>query len=304
MSVDREFVLRQARWIPSNDAEDAVQKIQAALGDEAAATVDAALRSEVGESSPLTARAESIALEAGADATRLRAALAQLQYEADIVAAHALRAYRGLLAYVSLLGGIMLAVLLLFVQAVLPQFESLYGGFGHHLPHLTAFVVGALGNIVLLAVPILIVVGLWIIALSARRILRLRRMPGGWTFLVPIVGSPLHAFRDWLRATLVDALVSAGLAHDDAISASAEVVGARKSATARKMDACLAAASKLDTFDQELEFWRAQLETEMLTRLVRARDILGVTVQLLLGLVVALLVIAVYLPIFSLGSAL
>lgn len=303
-SADREFISRQAGFLHARGGEPADQLIEV-LGSDAAARVNEVLTGGSNlPTTPLLARVVGTLEESGTSPARARAAANRLQNQTDGLLEHATNVFQGVLTYLTMLAVIMALVLLLFVSTVLPSFGQIYVGFGASLPELTTFVTSPVGHIVLLATPFVIVVFLWVLLLRGRAVLSLRRNPGGWLLALPVVGAPFRAFRSWLQIMIADVLLDSGETADNLDQQVRAAVGYDISARTRPAIDCIEMAHRLDTRAEEVDYWRTRYDNDILKGFARARDVLSLLVQLVLGAVVALLVISIYLPLFALGSVL
>jgi type II secretory pathway component PulF len=115
----------------------------------------------------------------------------------------------------------------------------------------------------------------------------------------------MRQFDLWLHVLAFELLLRAGAAAETLESELPQLVqgdrrrGRAEQASIRAVVTKLAAAHKLGTVSEELAYWDSRCESEFNLALDRARSALGFGIQLSLGVIVGILVVGLYLPIFQ-----
>lgn len=302
-SYDRAFVERQIAAMPELEAEELSARLREVLGDDSRALVDAALAESDAPSEPALARVLDVARAHNLDSRKLLSELGAMRADAATLAVDGLKAFQGLVVYTTLLTVILLFIILLFATSVLPQFETLFTSFGTGLPPLTRFMLHPLGQVLVAGVPLMLVLVLWLTLRRARQVLTLRVEPRGWLYLMPFVRRAFLSFRLWVLARIACALAASG-ADAQASAAVFEALDTlKRGSQGGSVHHFLMLASQLGTLTSESRHWVEVAERDVLVNLAGARDRIAMTVQLGLGVIAGLMVIAMYLPLFVLGSA-
>lgn len=222
--------------------------------------------------------------------------------------------FAGFLTYL----GAVLAVLVVLVSTyavfVLPQFRSLYRGFGSEMPGLTQFAFGG-GNpvftLLLLGSLLLLIFLAWFVYTLRRRLRRYTPMPVRFQ-KVPLVGPVALAYNQYLWLSCARLLAAAGVPTTEALRLSAqrsnlgevelERAGEQWSGLQSPIASDLIASAQLGKLDEELWFQQDAAVDTFLTALGRCRRRSRVVLTVCTYILVATFVSAMYLPIFSLGS--
>jgi type IV pilus assembly protein PilC len=203
--------------------------------------------------------------------------------------------------YIAALLLTLLIVAVVYVIFVLPQFAALYASIGASLPAFTQLVLNTSillwPMFVLMAV---IIASAWFITLRLRkRVLALRPFSARACSLL-IVRSIArdHNTMLWLNDTSV--FLSAGLSSQDARAAASRHVG--NIYLSKLNTEHIECAAKLGTLEMELVAQVTAIEDQQMRSLVRARTIGLYLLRFLVYWWIGGLIIAMYLPIFKLGS--
>jgi type IV pilus assembly protein PilC len=228
--------------------------------------------------------------------------------------------FSGFLAYLGAVLGVLIAVVLMYGLFVLPQFKSLYGGLGEDLPALTSALFGhgvSVVLFVLMLVTALLVFWYWFVFRLRRQLRRYSPMPAAYQRM-PLVGSAVLTYHQYLWLSYAGLLRAAHVPADQALTAAGtrlpllEVgewsAAAGGSPTPGRLAASglvgdLSIAARLGKLDEETGFQQNASMDEVLTALARCRRRSRIMLSILIYLLVAAFVAAMYLPIFSLGSA-
>jgi type II secretory pathway component PulF len=222
--------------------------------------------------------------------------------------------FAGFLTYLGAVLGILIVVVAMYAIFMLPQFRSLYGGFGRELPGLTQFAFGGGGSVftVLLFGSLLFLMSLvWFIHVLRRRLRRYTPISVRFQKL-PLVGPVAIAYNQYLWLSCARLLTAAGVPAIQALRLAAqrsnvgevelekagENAGSPQSAAASD----LAVSAELGKIEEELQFQQDAAVDAFLTALARCRRRARVVLTICTYVLVAMFVSAMYLPIFSLGS--
>lgn len=222
----------------------------------------------------------------------------------------------GLVWYLAAVSAVALVVATVFGTFVIPSFESMFSQFGAPLPELTqaVFAFGGLG-IPLFAFVLALVVGLvvFFVAQFHRRIQQLSPLPR-WPSWAPIVGKIAESFNLGLFLNYTRILRECDVDPEQAVANAASAANQPEGLT---FDALgngdgnfaqlpvlteLGIAAKLGNFDAEIIHQCDEHIGNMALALVEARDRFSLILKIALYLFVATLVVAMYLPIFKMGS--
>ena len=227
--------------------------------------------------------------------------------------------FSGFLGYLGCVLAILIVVISMYATFVVPQFAGLYGGFGQELPTLTSAVFGHGASwfacLLLFAVALLVLLA-WYVFYFRRQFKRYLPMPAG-VQKVPLVGAVAIAYNRYLWLSYTGLLRAAGMPPDQALKVAAMRlpfldVGqwssncAEPGPTAAAVSGLLgelAVASRLDRLGEEAQFQQEATLDAFLAELARCRRRTRIVVTIFVYGLVAIFVSGMYLPIFSLGSA-
>jgi type II secretory pathway component PulF len=222
--------------------------------------------------------------------------------------------FAGFLTYLGAVLGVLIVVVVMYAIFMMPQFRSLYGGFGRELPGLTQFAFGGGGTVftLLLFGSLLLLISLvWFIHLLRRRLRRYSPISVSFQRL-PLVGPVALAYNEYLWLSCARLLAAAGVPAIQALRLAArksnvgevdlertsEKWGGPHAAAASD----LAVSAQLGKLEEELQFQQDAAVDAFLTALARCRRRARVVLTICAYVLVAMFVSAMYLPIFSLGS--
>jgi hypothetical protein len=236
------------------------------------------------------------------------------------------REFSGFLTYLGVVLGVLIAVVLMYGLFVLPQFKSLYGGLGENLPALTSAMFGhgvPAALFVLMLVAALLVFLYWFVFQLRRRLRRYSPLPAVYQRM-PFVGPVVLTYHQYLWMSYAGLLRAAPMAASQALvvagtrlpmlevgewnAVAGESPAPGGSPTPGDLAASglmsdLSIAARLGKLDEEAGFQQNATMDAFLTALARCRRRSRIVLSLLIYLLVAAFVSAMYLPIFSLGSA-
>jgi type II secretory pathway component PulF len=232
--------------------------------------------------------------------------------------------FAGFLTYLGAVLGVLIVVAVIYGLLVLPQFKSLYGGvelpaltsavFGHGVP---LFVLG-------LSIPAALLAALsWFVLHLRRQLRRYLPMPSGYQ-KVPLVGLVVSAYNQYLWLSYAALLRATRMPVDQALKVAAtrlpglhagqwnsrigELPNLGESPNHDQLAESgligeLSIAARLGKLDEEVQFQQDATVDLFLTALARCRRRSRIVLTILVYFLVATFVSGMYLPIFSLGSA-
>ena len=203
----------------------------------------------------------------------------------------------------------------IFVKFVLPSFYSAVADIYSSLPAFSLFVfeVGGRGiAILLLAMAVFFGATLYFMVLFHRRIQSLAPLPK-WPSWLPFVGSVSETYNLGLFLNFAHLLCESGVKTDVAIGEAARVSAQPDSLTLSALKEPgayahskplteLGIAARLDQAPVELAHQCDEHASTLALALIKSRDRMSLLLKLVLFVFVGLLVIAMYLPIFKMGS--
>jgi len=221
----------------------------------------------------------------------------------------------GMVWYLATLAVVLLVVSVIFSTSTIPAFHQLFTDFGAELPLLTSAVF-KLGGIwvpaVTVAVVLLVGAIAWFATTFHRRIQRIEPLPK-WPAWLPLAGTVSSYYNLGLLLNYARLLIDAGATPEHAIRVAAREAKQPDFSLDRQSGSVgdiredqalteLAIAAKLGTLKDEIAFQCEEHLGNLSLVLVDARDRFSLLLKVTIYSFVALLVIAMYLPIFKLGS--
>ncbi|MFK7885968.1 MAG: hypothetical protein AB8G16_03810 [Gammaproteobacteria bacterium] len=199
---------------------------------------------------------------------------------------------------------------------VLPQFRALFNGMGQNLPTLTLWVFQASRPISILFALVLVFCVLPLLVMFVtmyRRIQKLEPMPSMPTW-VPFVGRLTRTYNQGLFMNFARILREADVPPNQAVREAANAANLHQSLTPDALrgksetlpdDPTLSqlwVAARLGQFDAELSHHCTDHIGELIATLTSVRDRAALLLKVLLFVFVGTVVVALYLPIFRLGT--
>jgi type IV pilus assembly protein PilC len=222
------------------------------------------------------------------------------------VASGTLRGTPFYLASIAAIGTFITSILLIFV---IPQFEAIFKGFGAELPALTRFVIDWSKAAPLLF--ILLIGGIAWLALENRafqRIMRDGAIPDWYSWRFPLMGEVNRRFFDLVHVWLADLGLQAHGTPERALDAAGRVLrdvsqkltldGNDRSS----LQSDLSLSAKLGTLQRELSFRSDYLVVDLPAMTQEHLRHTTLLLQIAICVIVGIVVIAMYLPIFKLAS--
>lgn len=218
------------------------------------------------------------------------------------------------------------AVLLIWV---VPTFEELFADSGAKLPRLTRIVISLSHGLSLFGLPLTLLGGLVVMTIMTilERNRRLARRASGITLRIPQFGAILTLRSSARFSATLGALIQSGIPLIDALATASLVVGhavvaqdierarneiangsSLSEALRSSSNICadlihyIAVGERSGRLDLMLLRCSEQLESDLSDRVTRFQQMLEPALILAIGLIVGVLVLAMYLPIFQLGQ--
>ena len=222
----------------------------------------------------------------------------------------------GLMSYLAAVATIAIIVAFIFWKYVIPSFDGMFTQLGSELPEFTTliFTYGKTGlPILAIALVVLVAAITFVVAQFHKRIQQLSPLPR-WPVWAPIIGRVAEIYNFGLFLNYARMLRECGVDPDRAVADAAAASNQPESLSYREIQQDpsshdqltalteLGIAAKLGNFDPELEHQCDQHVAALSLTLVEARDRFSLLLKISLFVFVAALVVAMYLPIFSLGA--
>ena len=224
----------------------------------------------------------------------------------------------GFLLYATILFVVTIFALLIFTIFVLPQFSEVYSNLGTDLPVLTQVVMNTLQVIQwpLLFAGTGIIVALSIVTHKLRDNMKRLSPLRGAIVKFPGLRRLCRSYNESLTLNFARLLHSTGVSADTALSEAARITDTdiTKSKSGKDSDslvttlergdlaAALSFAKKLNVLEQELDYLTAETEARHTERLIEVREEFTLIAQIFIAVVITILLLSMYLPIFKLGS--
>jgi len=221
--------------------------------------------------------------------------------------------FAGFLTYLGVVLAVLVVLVINYGLFVLPQFRGLYSQFGTSLPRLTSLLFGGgapLFTLLLLSAVALLAILCWFVFDLRRKLRRYAPMPAGY-YRLPLIGTVALAYNQYLWLSYAALLRATGMRAAEAL----RIAGRRLPlAAVERWETLptsgepglvndLALAFRLGKLDEEASFQQEATVDSFLAALHRCRIRSRLVLTICVYYLVASYVAAMYLPIFSLGSA-
>lgn len=221
--------------------------------------------------------------------------------------------------YVTALSLLMFFVLIMFSIFVYPQFRELYDNAQGTLPELTRITMNTLDTLreTFFVLMIVIVVGVIIIAYHIRTAMKALAPITGMITKLPGLGMLTRNYNSLLFINLSRLLATSGVSLDMALKrvwvlhdpdndfdrmVSASEPRLHSLLHEHPVMASLLLSRQIGTLDSEIIYLSSQAEMIFSEQLAKLREEFTLIAQISVGVVIAILVISMYLPIFHMGS--
>jgi hypothetical protein len=230
---------------------------------------------------------------------------AEFQRQQSFSATSAVVIWSEFAAFLTYLGAVLtllVIVVAMYGLFIVPQFTILYGGLNEQLPALTRVLFGhgpPVFTLVLLLAAAMLVFTSWFV-FYLRRQLR-RYVPAAAAYQkLPLVGKVAVAYNHYLWLSYAGLLRAAHMPAEHALS----VAGSRlEQGGSSALSADLSIAAQLGKLEEECRFQQDATAEVFLQALARFRRRARIVLTSIIYFLVAVFVSGMYLPIFSLGSA-
>lgn len=317
------FLSRQLlALLDEGGAERAFERLRDAAGAEYATDIDRLQRlfgSRPGETEPEPGRYHALAAlleEAPAAAGQLVKLFVEYAQRGGILYRIYWAGIVGQLSYLGTLCVLVLVIAATFTLYVLPSFRQMFDRFGGQLPEFTAAVLASAGTglplLVLLVLGVLVLAAIF--ALVFRRCIRtlspLPRIPRR----VPLGGEVAETYNRSLFLNFARILLECGTPAERAVAAAARLANQHPSLDYAALEAStgaaaldatlrdLGVAARVGNLRPEVAARCEIQEAELARVLATSRNRFSLGTSIVVGLLVAVVVIAMYLPIFRMGS--
>jgi hypothetical protein len=210
--------------------------------------------------------------------------------------------FAGFLAYLGVVLTLLAIVVAMYGLFIVPQFTILYGGLNEQLPALTSILFGRgphVFTLVLLLAATMLVFTSWFVFYLRRQLRRYAPAAAGYQ-KAPLVGKVAVAYNHYLWLSYAGLLRAVHMPAEQALS----VAGSRLEQSASSgLTADLSIAARLGKLEEECRFQQEATAEAFLQTLARFRRRARIVLTAIIYFLVAIFVSGMYLPIFSLGSA-
>ncbi|MBB6521919.1 hypothetical protein [Pseudoteredinibacter isoporae] len=226
--------------------------------------------------------------------------------EAVIQAREYWSGFNSLIAYLVVVFILAITVIAIFTKKVMPGFEEVFSNFGAELPTLTKFIL-VNESMFMLVTGILTLCVLICVASSyhvRKQVAQLRPLSSICRW-IPGVRSLDDIYSYFLFVHFANVLTNArveGVASFNHAKDLSMLTDKKTSKFSVWWDA-VKAAQEVGVLDQEIEYQVSHINTLFSRQMILLRESVTLITQISLGLLIGLFVIAMYLPIFMLGSA-
>lgn len=207
-------------------------------------------------------------------------------------------------SYIAALAVVSVIAFSIIVTKVLPQFSELYNSLGSELPEFTVLamslseyaVVGLIHFCLLLAMVLLTIRAI------KKSLTQLSPLP---SWLVKIFNNSHSGnYHHYLYLQYLKILVFAGVHYQSAKSIADQIAHKtlEKEGSIMRKQSLLDVAYKLNALDKELDYQLEDYKDSLALQLVAFRRILSTSIMAFLGVIIGGCLVAVYLPIFGMGS--
>lgn len=213
--------------------------------------------------------------------------------------------FSGFILYTIALVFVAIVVSGIFASMVIPSFRGLFQATGGQLPTFSAALLGGEAVLPLLVMGISLAVAAVIVASGVvirNRLQKLAPMPA-WITLLPGLGTLRRSWQRDLYLNTLRLLLRTGMDATTAKSTAATNTGFDAAAAANDASIeSLNIAERLGLLTRELDTQCNDHVTRLTDDLLAARNRIAIATKVILYAIIALLVIAMYQPLFSMGS--
>lgn len=226
--------------------------------------------------------------------------------EAVIQAREYWSGFNSLIAYLVAVFVLAVMVISIFTTKVLPGFEEVFSNFGAELPTLTRFIL--VNDSMFMLVAGILTLGVLLCVVSSyhvkKQVAQLRPLSAICRW-IPGMRSLDNIYSYFLFVHFANALTNARVEGGASFNHAKDL----SMLTDKKAEGfaiwweAIKAAQKIGVMDQEIGYQVSQINALFSRQMILLRESMTLITQISLGLLIGLFVIAMYLPIFMLGSA-
>lgn len=245
--------------------------------------------------------------ELGAHYPRIDSALTDLRREVATAFRPIWHSYRGVAVHFALVTAFAWFLFMTIGLYVVPQFAAIYSSWGGELPTLTQMAMSPVPRTLLLLLLTGCAIALFWLPGRVQRTVELVQPATGARLPRLFLGRSIDQFWSLLEMTLARAAGQSGMSAADALDFAARCIDGWPAARAgagpqrTELRQQLGTAGRLGTLDSELSHQIYAHMSELPIRASAQRELIGFVVNLLLGIVIGVLVVAIYIPIFKLA---
>lgn len=251
-----------------------------------------------------TALAKTIREERG-DVSQLFIGAKDCIREAVVQAREYWSGFSALIVYLIVVLVLAMMVVGIFTIKVLPGFAEVFSGFGAELPALTKFVLQ--NDSIFTLITVVLMLGVFLCVACSyhvrKQVAQLRPLTYSFRWF-PGGRSLDHIYSYFLFIHFVNVLTIAGVKQTASFQHAKDLARLtdKNTATLPLWWEAIQAAKEMGVLDQEIQYQIAQINVLFSRQMILLREAITLLAQISLGLLIGLLVIAMYLPIFMLGS--
>ncbi len=216
----------------------------------------------------------------------------------------------GLLFYLIAIVAVATICVAIYSTFVLPEFESLFFGFGQELPPLTAFILTITGeySAIVIGLVVLFIISIFLIVVHVKNTLKKLRYFSPMITRMPMIGEIAKQFNQFLQLSFIQLMIYSGVDSRRAIDETGKTFGdtlnlnAGHDGSATRKNLALKMALELDTFSQEIEYQLSNIKSQGVNDFIKVKNVMSVVSIIIVASVVGSVIIAMYLPIFQMGK--
>jgi len=309
---DKNYIERQSAFLFQRGVkpEELQSLLKEKLGEQYQASGDDPLQTKEKHREPVIRRLIEAAEDMSVNLNQILLAVSKLKYDVKVLSRPARQIFSDLINYLVAVSVVMIIIIYIFSSSLAPQFESMFAAFDRSLPYLTQLVFRSGLKVILIILPIVLIVLTVMLNRTVRNIYQLKIDTASWMLYTPILSRLVRTYYSRLYVEIYPFLRALAGNHDDLLERSRKIVlgdnhellGSKETSIGH-ISRCLQGADELGTLEQEVDYWRDRLDIELSTDLSSTREKLTLLVNFVMGILVGIVVIAIYLPIFKMGAA-
>ena len=308
---DKNYIERQSAFLFQRGVkpEELQSLLKEKLGERYQVPEEDPLQSKQKHYEPLIKRLLEASEKMDINLNQALLAVTKLKYDVEVLSRPVRQIFSDLINYLVAVSVVMILIVFIFSSSLAPQFESMFAMFDRGLPYLTQLVFMSGMKVILILLPILIIVLTVMLNRTIRKVYQLKIDTAAWMLYTPILSRLVRTYYSRLYVEIYSFMRSLAGNHADLLEWSRktvlgdnnELLGSRETSIGH-ISRCLQDADTLDTLAQEVDYWRDKLDIELSTDLSSTREKLTLLVNFVMGILVGIVVIAIYLPIFKMGA--